>query len=32
MHVDPATSGGKAGVGMCIERYEPLQMRYRWVS
>jgi hypothetical protein len=32
MHVDPATSGGKSGVGMCIERYEPLQMRDRWVS
>jgi hypothetical protein len=32
MHVDPATSGGKSGVGMCIERYEPLQMRERWVS
>jgi hypothetical protein len=32
IHVDPATSGGKAGVGMRIERYEPLQMRDRWVS
>jgi PilZ domain-containing protein len=32
MHVDTGAVGGKAGVGMCIERYEPLKMRDRWVS
>lgn len=32
VHVDRGSIGGKLGVGMRIERYEPLRMRDRWVS
>jgi len=32
VRVDSGTIAGKLGVGMRIERYEPLKMRDRWVS
>jgi hypothetical protein len=32
VRVDPFSVAGKLGVGMRIERYEPLKVHDRWVS